>query len=111
MRVTWISILLLFYLGFAVADTITLTLFQTEGCTKPTQIFTIGNINECHNANTFSSIQQSGVSQTFFGRGLRIRTYAQADCQGTPYETELSNNLVCDSPMPGQVSFIIGEEI
>jgi len=111
MRISWASSLLLFYFGFSAADTLTITMFASEGCTSPTEIITLGNLNECHNVSTFASIQQSSVAQTFFGRGLRIRTYSQMSCQGTPYETELSNNFVCDGPIPGQVSFLVGEEI
>ncbi|KAH8817414.1 hypothetical protein F5884DRAFT_853831 [Xylogone sp. PMI_703] len=108
MRFSLVSALLF---SLAAADTLTVTIFANDNCTDPIQYYTIGNIAECHNTQTFGSIRQSHIATSFFKRGLRILTYSEPDCKGVPFETELSNNLVCDAPMPGQVSFIVATQV
>ncbi|RFU25371.1 hypothetical protein B7463_g10964, partial [Scytalidium lignicola] len=100
MRFTFASVLLF---GFAAANTLKISLFAGQDCTSPTQTYTIGNLNQCHNTRSFGSLRQSKIAQTFFGQGLRIRTYSEPDCQGIPWESQLSDNLVCDGPTPGQL--------
>ncbi|RFU34096.1 hypothetical protein B7463_g2200, partial [Scytalidium lignicola] len=88
-----ISILLL-CVGFAAADTLKVLLF-TNACSTLSQEFTVGNLNECHNADPFDSVEMSDIAQSFFNRDLRVIFYSEPNCQGTRLDTELTNAHFC----------------
>jgi hypothetical protein len=83
-------------LGLAAADTLSIDLHANSCQDAAFQSFTIGNINECHNANQkFNVYVQHNIAQSFFGRNLGIRAFADPNCGGPSSTNSLSNARSC----------------
>ena len=83
-------------IGLVAADTLTIDLHANNCGDTAFQTFTIGNIGECHTASQhFDAFVQRNIAQSFFGRNLGIRAFADADCQGSSSTDSLSNARSC----------------
>ncbi|EMR65663.1 hypothetical protein MGN70_008062 [Eutypa lata] len=66
------------------ADTLTVNTFSDVVCGGAIQSFKLGKLDECHQMTTpFRSFTTSDVAQSFFGKGVRVKTWSTNNCEGS----------------------------
>lgn len=88
-----------------------LNLYSDSSCCSQVENIKMGNLNECHNVNggvPTSFWQANGQMQFGQSPPIHIFFYSEAGCQGTAFQTKLTNEAMCQSLGPsGWASFQI----